>query len=430
MRNRLSVIVLLAFCFVQVDLEKSTFAAQKAISDILRGQIAKHSGKIDVVSCGSKQGLSVKIVNKLLRDKTELLSVQLKNCRNATILLNTSTLLVFDSSADFQENFGKITWQTHKDKRFKHLVYIHDGTADDIASSGIENGFDIDQVAFLVNETKKSIDLATSYMFTEEKCRESQLVVINRFDKDTMAWVNDNFYSNKYQNLHMCGVTSVTFRSDQEVLYDRLMNEMSLLMHFKIVKVYAEHESKFRALIASGKQDFYNYITFLEDQTMVQIVISAEKLVFVVPFGKPLTSLEKFLSIFDATTWILTFTTLLLTVVTIQVVSVVSRQLRDLCFGSNVGSPTMNFLNVFLCGGQTNVPKKSNARFIFLIFLLWSLIIRTCFQSLLFRALQMDLRHLPLRTFQDLLDNKFSQYVVSEKALDIDEESLHNIRYE
>lgn len=193
-------------------------------------------------------------------------------------------------------------------------------------------------------------------------------------------------------------------------MYDRMMLELSKIMHFKVKPFYASsYEDGFRRM-KKRMYDFYSYVSFLHDQSVLHIIITSEQMVFVVPFGNPLTQLEKFLSPFDSTTWFMILTTLTVSFIGIKVVSFTSRRLKDLCFGNQIGSPTMNFLNVFLCGGQARTPRTSNARFIFLNFMIWCLIIRTCFQSLMYRALQMDLRHPHMETIQDILDNQFGQW--------------------
>lgn len=118
------------------------------------------------------------------------------------------------------------------------------------------------------------------------------------------------------------------------------------------------------------------------------------------------------------------------TAIGIQIIALFSRQLHVLFFGEMIGSPTMNFLSVFLCGGQSKVPQGLKARFFFLNFLVWSLIIRTCFQSLMYRALQMDLRHAPMKTLEELREKNFMQITPKGYDASITAEDMHNIFYE
>lgn len=176
--------------------------------------------------------------------------------------------------------------------------------------------------------------------------------------------------------------------------------------------------------------DFYDIATVLDDPRFCHVVITSEQMVFVIPFGHSLTSFEKFMSPFDATTWLLIVTTAVASFVGIQIFKFTSRQLRDLFFGDKIGSPSMNLWNVFLCGGQAKVPKSVNARFVLLNFLIWSLIIRTCFQSLMYRALQMDLRQPPMKTLKDLRENDFKQFAMHPDLEKVDKNQLREDYYE
>lgn len=124
-----------------------------------------------------------------------------------------------------------------------------------------------------------------------------------------------------------------------------------------------------------------------------------------------LTPLEKLLSPFDHETWILIASTLLTTFVFIQIISFVSNNARNFIFGTNIQSPTMNLLNIFFCGNQAKAPKDNFARFLFWTFLVWGLIIRTCYQSLSYRDLQSDMRHSPTKSFEELASKNFTQIV-------------------
>lgn len=266
-------------------------------------------------------------------------------------------------------------------------------------------------MAFLVNQTEKSIDLATAYMFTEKKCRKHQMMTINRFRKDDMKWENTNFYPKKYRNFHNCLLTYATFGEIEMSLYEMVLGELSKDFHFEIEFDDIETLDRFMRLRKLRTYDFYRGSTQLDHTDNVHVVVTSEKTIYVVPPGEPLTSFEKLLSPFDAETWISILTTLAVSLVAVKVASVASKRIKSLVIGRNIGSPSMNLLNIFLCGGQTNVPSSSSARILFISFVIWSMMFRTCFQSLSYRALQMDLRHPSMKTLEDLIQHKFSQYV-------------------
>lgn len=110
-----------------------------------------------------------------------------------------------------------------------------------------------------------------------------------------MKWKNNNFYPNKYRNFHDCNVTFVTVGpfSLSLGLNTRIVTEMSEVLQFNLIKVYALHELHFYLLMNNASSDFYDYITNLGDEKTLQIVTSSEALTFLIPNGKPLTTLKK-----------------------------------------------------------------------------------------------------------------------------------------
>lgn len=78
-----------------------------------------------------------------------------------------------------------------------------------------------------------------------------------------------------------------------------------------------------------------------------------------------------------------------------------------------------------MCGGQTKAPRTANARLIFVNFVVWSLLIRTCFQSLSYRALQLDLRQPPIQTLEELIVSGFRLGLPMEAKDSLEGGNLH-----
>lgn len=408
MKKRLLVIFLLSCSLFSVELKVLQAPAFAAINNLLHRDFASFSGRVDFVSCGKHNGL----IDQLLRHVDGSLSIQVKSCVAEQITLSTSSVVIFDSPENFEETIDRISWRYHNSTQYRHMVYIRNGTTRDIEDA-IKDGWSLEKVAFLVNETEKSIDLATSFMFTEEKCCQNQLVTINTFRKDTTEWENDNFFPEKYQNMHSCTLKQLTMDSYGSLGF-KVMREMSEKLNFKVHTTKVDSWEKFSKSLKNHFYDFHDISSSLGDFNQAHLFVASEQTAFVIPDGTSLSSLEKLLSPFDTEVWIGILATMAITFVAVQVISLSSKKLRDKCFGQAVGSPTMNLLNVFLCGGQTKVPETDTAKYIFLNFLVWTLIIRTCFQSLSYRALQLDSRHPPMKTFEDLRANNFTQYVYAD----------------
>lgn len=345
-----SFLLALAYFYFPVDLRKASHVALDAISNIIRADFASFSGRVDFLSFGDNrddESLVVKVIS-FIGDAVDA---------------DMSSVLLFDSLVQFKENEGKILWKTHNSKSYRHLAYVPDATTKDIEES-VEDGWSIDNVAFLLNESEKSIDLATSFMFTKKTCRQNQLVTINRF---TNKWTNEFFFPEKYANLHSCSLTFATAECPERSfgLNSRTLYELAKDLNFKIERICAKTMEQLFHHLNNDQLDFVDFLIGYVGTGWIHILISSERGVYIVPPGEPLTQLEKLLSPFDRETWVGVFTTLTVALVSIQVVSFTSRRIECWGFDQAVGSPTMNLLNVFLCGNQTKVPKTSTARFVF-----------------------------------------------------------------
>lgn len=65
-----------------------------------------------------------------------------------------------------------------------------------------------------MNESEKSIDLMSSFMYSKQKCRSNQFVTINIFKKAPRKWATSTFYPDKYRNLHNCTLNVVENSTD------------------------------------------------------------------------------------------------------------------------------------------------------------------------------------------------------------------------
>lgn len=315
----------------------------------------------------------------------------------------------------FREIAGKIVWQTHESKRYRHLVYFPKARHGHIIET-FKDGFSIDYVGFLVDESEKSMDLAAAYMFTETKCRVLQLVNINRFDGRVMRWHSDSFYPQKYKNFHGCIMTKFKLLPRKDMIFDLALDVIASELNFDLrsKRVDLKVKMTFKKFRALGLFDFYQILPDIGDEGYVFTgVFQSAEVFFLVPPGEPLTSIEKLLSPFDKTTWMLILSTLVGIFTIIQIIGLAPRVVRNFVFGRNSYSPSMNLLSVFLCGSQPQQPRRNFSRFMLALTIIWCLIFRTAYQSLAYRNLQLDMRHPALKTAEELAENHFTQLVWS-----------------
>ena len=133
-----------------------------------------------------------------------------------------------------------------------------------------------------------------------------------------------------------------------------------------------------------------------------------ETFTYMVAPGEPYTDLERMFMIFDTGTWIAITVTLLMSLLITIGLTFLPARARKFIAGRNIQSPTMNFMSIFLTCGQVRTPGRNFARFLFTLFVIWSLIIRTCHQSMLFELMQADLRRLSIKTLDELFESNLT----------------------
>ena len=205
------VVICLSFFLLLTNGEKVNLKVAYAINEIIEkhfaSQDATRPGNVDIVLFGEvfyEVGSMLEMKSKTTKitiykyDKLEI--------ENGFYELRESSIVFFESLEWFKKCVPMVKWAFHRKQRHQHLVRVPGLTPQEIIET-FTDGFAIDHVSFLVENTEKSIELHTTWMFTEVVCRELQIAQINRFDFDTMEWENSNFYPKKYENFHGCALT-------------------------------------------------------------------------------------------------------------------------------------------------------------------------------------------------------------------------------
>lgn len=381
--------------------------ASYAINSILSKYFSEKSPKVDLIYFGKRESL----VTKILRNKNDSTAIKVSKSAEESpfkIRLNISSILLFDSAQTFRRQ--TIVWQTDKTVRHRHLVHIPNSDVDDLWH--IKDGFLIDKVNFLLNGTGKSINLVSSFMFTPKQCRSNQYALINRFNVSTMKWSTPLFYQEKYRNLYGCKLFILTNNTNGK------NSEPA-----DVIDSFAKDSNFKTAYFLGRKQNFAvnvsNYDLLADPATWSieykgDLVRSypyfIDRWTFFIPPGELYTPFEKMFLPFQFEVWIGILVTLLIGFVAIQIINFTSIRVQSFVYGHNIQAPTVNLAATFLCGVQTKVPGRNFARFLLMNFIIWCLIIRTCYQSELFKYLQSDLRKPEPRTVVEMIKKNFTFY--------------------
>ena len=305
-----------------------------------------------------------------------------------------------------------------------HMVHCEDARQENIKKIITRGTYE----SFLL-EKNDQVSLHAMTMFTEKQCRPEQLVEINRFSSLERKWKTEKFFRPRVENFHGCTLwielncnlmeSQMPFLGQRQVGHEKFFEGViidmldSLSTHLNFTYLYGEAaQVNAKELGFSGGEisDFQLTPKLLEGfnhPSSYPICSTAE--VAVVPPGELFTSWEKLLMPFDRPTWMwlgIIFAVAFLVILLIKWSK--STSMYDLVIGSNVTTPTLNVVAIFMGTGQILLPQRNVTRFMFMVFILFCLIMRTAYQGKYFEFLTTDMRRKPIQTIDELKDKNFT----------------------
>ena len=396
--------------------KKKEFVVPYALNSIIEKHFATFDispKKLDFLHFGSNNEMFTDLMDQLLRIKSEDALIRVFKFdltgdiyQNLSFTIPNPSIVFFDSVGSFKANAFKTWWVSNERHRSHHLVYVPGLTFLDIVET-LDDGFLIDHVNFLMHETDNSIELVTSFMFTPQACEQLQLKIINRFDLQAMEWENSIFYPKKYENFYGCklGVAVMEETGCDFVLYNFLKTIFeehlnSKLFFYKSTNLFDYDLNCQKCVIAKTQED--NFI--------ISDPIQFVQLHFIIAPGEPYTDFERMFMMFDFELWIAISVTFVIAFISTLMLNFVSTKIRNFIVGHYVQNPTLNLISTFLTGSQARTPGRNFARFILMLFIFWSLIIRTCHQSMLYKLMQEDLRRPTIETNDEFFESDLTFY--------------------
>jgi len=164
----------------------------------------------------------------------------------------------------------------------------------------------------------------------------------------------------------------------------------------------------------------FNIEKLLSDLSNIfQTSLIYKELYFIIPPADRLTGWEILFLAFDKATWSMISLTLSVAFIAVAVIGFTSQSVRNFVFGENVSTPSLNILAAFFGVSQIVLPKRNFARFLLMAFIMWSLLIRTCYVGVLFEYLKGDGRKAPIKSIDEMLDRNFTYFISFEDCAQI-----------
>lgn len=292
------------------------------------------------------------------------------------------------------ENFNNLTKLPFTFSVLQQLViFLQNGTFEEVvmvASPEVKNS--IIEYEYFVIEEENSVHMLTFVWYSSEKCGVAQLVEVNIFDKSSSQWQHGSFNLDKFSNFHGCQLN---------FLFDGGMSEFWPLEVDNDNKAITKCHGYSCAIV----RDFSSALNYTFPMNMIyesktmwpeiphDMLVFCDALMYrhiadptlqnsvtrpfyhfehflATPPGEEYNEDEKLLLPFDEPTWLLIGITF-----------------------------AAAFATIF-------------ARYLLMLFILFSLVVRTAYQEKMFEFLQKEMRKPTVTSVDEMIDQNFTFYML------------------
>lgn len=134
-------------------------------------------------------------------------------------------------------------------------------------------------------------------------------------------------------------------------------------------------------------------------------------LIIIVPPGLEHSSFSKLLNPFDDSVWLVFTGMIIFFIVITAILKCQSIKVRNFVLGANNRNPLLNAIGVIV-GLPISSPGRNFARWNLMMFVILLLILRSLYQSSLYKDLQSSKRNLPVQTIEETLKRNFRYYMI------------------
>lgn len=292
----------------------------------------------------------------------------------------------------------------------------------------------------LLSEDGDVISVTTFVPFSDDSCNDTKSILINQFKDGEFVNSTETLFPAKMRNLHNCPIRVSISNSSEPFIFTKpsvngsiylsgrdihLINTLAKKLNFTTKYTFigkagffyenGTAEGPLKALLEAGA-DFSLSDLWLKASRLNYFDASSfyitDKIVFTVPPGRELTSFELLILPFKSTVWALWCIYFVVGFLVIIVIQSRSKAVQNYVFGSEVKTPLINLFIGFVGGVQSVLPKANFPRFLLMVFLLYSLVIRTVYQGAYYRILRSDRHHKEVETIEQMIREDYRFYAV------------------
>lgn len=283
----------------------------------------------------------------------------------------------------------------------------------------------------LIYKDKSSISMTTFTPFTHQSCGENLTLITRNFEPEI-----GKMFANKLTDLKNCPVRVTTFHLRPFVMKEGseligrdvlLMKALSRALRFKLDVEFLEGNIPWGYLLDNGtgtgaiakllnnETDIIVGDYFLKMDRLKFFDSSKpyfeSQFAFIIPPPSKFASFEKLFQPFKLAVWIALIVCCVIGVSVILLINRSSQHIKALVYGEKTKTPLTNMLLVILGGSQPNVPTKFFARFILMLFIIFTLVMRSIYLGSMFKFLQSDESHSEVKSVDDMMEKNFKFHI-------------------
>jgi hypothetical protein len=279
----------------------------------------------------------------------------------------------------------------------------------------------------------EEVEMLTFDPYQSGNCGTADSYILNIFRNNSFI-EKDVYFPDKLSDLHKCPIKVVIFDSAPFMILNNqsepggidgtILNFLADALNFTAQIIVADKKG---FLFENGSAD--GAIKMLMDEKAeLSIGYFSTSLVmnqylagsyfywtsrqkWIVPPGKPFSPFEKLFKPFQYNVWTAISITFIIIFTVILVLKFFPKYARTFLYGKGQ-SAGVNVMSIAFLGSIHRTPKRNFARFTLMIFMIYSLIIRTAYEGSLYKFLSKSYRHPIKSTLDSMLESNFTFYVL------------------
>lgn len=266
------------------------------------------------------------------------------------------------------------------------------------------------------------ISMLTFLPFNRKACNDLSPKIINEFDRKSMTWERDFEYPEKFNNLHQCtlkiGLAPMYKFVDDT--FDTIKEKLNFTVQVHMAShmgLLSENGSATGMTAMLRKNEICMLVGMMSLQALRLKFFSAtisfynDMIILLIPPPAALTSMAKLIYPFQAHAWAAIVSLFSISFFVIFIINRLPWQVYDFVIGQNIKSPYLNLVNVFVGLSQKSLPNGSFARFLLMMLLIFSLVLRSMYSGKLFRIMSSEVYAREMETIDEFYEAKYDFYM-------------------